>query len=280
MNCFMFPGQPLSRDAALPDDADFAEIRELVRSITRLDLDSFQWQAGEGTENVKLQVYGVAQSLYRLRALRRQGIRPDLVTQHSMGIYPSLVACGSLPEPLALEMTWRVGLAMAGMAGKQQYALGCVIGLTEEPLQAVASNNSVHLANYNTSRHFLLCGVKDDISSALAEATAKGAFSVSTFDCDAPLHTPLMAALELDLLEIFADYLYLEPVCPLIDHLDQRPLDAAGIPVFLLRELSRPVFWDRTYRALRRAGAGKFYELGCAQSLTKYNRWIESEIAA
>lgn len=280
MNCFMFPGQPLSRDAALPDDADFVELRELVRSITRLDLESFDWLEGEGTGNVKLQVYGVAQSLHQLRRLRREGIRPQLVTQHSMGIYPSLVACGSVPEAVAIELTWRAGVAMAAMGRERQYALGCVIGLTEEPLAEVARNNSVHLANHNTSRHFLLCGLKENIDAALAEATARGAFSVRAFDCDAPLHTPLMAPLEQELLEIFADYLYLDPICPLLDHLDQRSLDSAGIPVFLLRELSRPVYWEKTYRALRRAGASRFLEVGGSQALTKYNRWIEGEIAA
>jgi malonyl CoA-acyl carrier protein transacylase len=280
MNCFMFPGQPLSRETALPDDDDFVELRELVRSITRLELESFQWLEGEGTENVKLQMYGVAQSLHQLRRLRRQGIRPQLVTQHSMGIYASLVASGSVPEAVAIELTWRVGLAMAVMGRDRQYALGCVIGLSEAPLEQVAKNNSVHLANHNTSRHFLLCGLKEDISAALAEATAAGAFSVRAFDCDAPLHTPLMAPLEQELMEIFADYLYLDPICPLIDHLDQRALDAASIPVFLLRELSRPVYWEKTYRALRRQGAGQFFEMGGSQALTKYNRWIEGEIAA
>jgi [acyl-carrier-protein] S-malonyltransferase len=280
MNCFMFPGQPLSRGATLPDDADFAQIAELVRRVAHLDLESFDWLDGEGTDNVKLQLFGVAQSLYRLRRLRSQGVRPGLVAQHSMGIYPALVACDCLPEAQALEITWRVGSCLARMGKTQQYALGCVIGLTQEPVLALAGTNRVHLANHNTSHHFLLSGKKEDMAQAMVEAMETGAFSARTFSYDAPLHTPLVAQMEQELGEVFADYRYAEPACPLMDHLDQNYLSAAGIPRFMLRELSLPVYWERTYRTLRTAGVKNFFEVGAGEALKKYNRWIEGEIEA
>ena len=36
--------------------------------------------------------------------------------------------------------------------------LTCVIGLAIGPLEAIAANNDIHIANHNTSRHFLLAG--------------------------------------------------------------------------------------------------------------------------
>ena len=277
MICFMFPGQPLSRLASLPEDEDFVRVAELVRRVTRFDLESFDWLKGEGSEDLKLQLFGVAMSLYRLRRLRRDGVRPDLVAEHSMGIYPALAACGSVAEAEAIEMTWRVGSALIGMSHPQQYGLGCVIGLTLEPVLALAANNGVHLANHNTSRHFLLSGTREGIASAVAEALAAGAFSARGFDCDAPLHSPLMAPLEGELRAIFAGYSYAEPACPLLDHLDQKYLCRDDIPQFLLRELSLPVYWEKSYRALRARGIGAFYEVGTGEALKKYNRWIDSE---
>lgn len=278
MKCFMFPGQPLSPRQKLPDDPDFAEVSGLVRQTAHLDLESFEWLKGEGSENVKLQLLGVAESLYMLRKLRRHGIEPDIAAQHSMGIYPALVACGSIGEAEAVEITWRVGSAISRMKSGG-YALGCVIGLTLHPILDVALNNSVYLANLNTSRHFLLCGKKEAIDLAVAEAAEAGAFSVRTFGCDAPLHTPLMAPLDQELFAIFKEYRYRDPQCPLLDHLDQHYLHGFEIPRFMLRELSLPVYWEQTYRTLRRAGAKEFRELGSGDSLTKYNRWIEGEIA-
>lgn len=277
MNCFMFPGQPLSRSTALPGDADFAEIAEMARRRAHFDLESFGWLGEESTDNVKLQLFGVAVSICRLRNMRREGVKPDLAAEHSMGIYPALAACGSLPEAEVIELTWRVGSCLAHMGKNRQYALGCVIGLTLEPLRAVAENNGVYLANHNTSRHFLLSGERADMEAAMAESLEQGAFSAKTFPCDAPLHTPLMAEVEQGLRGIFADYRYAEPLFPLMDHLDQEYLAAADLADFMLRQLSLPVYWERTYRALRAAGAGSFFEVGVGDALKKYNRWIDGE---
>lgn len=277
MNCFMFPGQPLSRVTTLPADDDFVSISEMVRRVASFDLESFSWLGEGSTDNVKLQIYGVAMSIYQTRKMRSQGVTPDLAAEHSMGIYAALAACGCLPEAEAVELTCRVGSCLAQMGKSRSYALGCVIGLTLEPLLAVAENNGVHLANHNTSRHFLLAGERSAMAAAMTEALALGAFSAKTFPCDAPLHTPLITEAEEALRDIFADYRYAEPVLPLLDHLDQEYLTASDLADFMLRELSLPVYWERTYRALRAAGVGTFYEVGAGDALKKYNRWIASE---
>jgi len=279
MNCFMFPGQPFSLSALLPDDPDYAHIVALVRQQAHFDLVKFIWLKEPGTDQVGLQLLGVAQSLYQLRRLRSHGVWPDLVAQHSMGIYPALVACGSLSEEQAIELTWRVGACLSAMGKTQQrYALGSVIGLTLDRVQAVADNNQVYVANHNTSRHFLLSGGKPQVDQALAEALASGAFSARSFPCDAPLHSPLVAQLEGELEDIFAGYRYAHPVLPLMNHLNQSYLVADEIRSFLLRELQLPVYWERTYRALKAAGIVSFYEVGEGETLRKFNRWIDSEI--
>ncbi len=73
MNCFMFPGQPMAFATPLPDDRDFAEIAVMAGERAFLDLATLSWTKGEPTENVKLQVYGAAMSLYRNRLLLQPG---------------------------------------------------------------------------------------------------------------------------------------------------------------------------------------------------------------
>ncbi len=279
MNCFMFPGQPLLRNAQMPDDADFLAIAEMARSRAHFDLYDFTWLGEEVTENVKLQIYGVSMSLYHARMLRREGISPHLIAEHSMGIYPSLAVCGSLPEEEVLEMTFRVGLGMARMGKTREFALGCIVGLTREPILSIAENNGVFPANLNTSRHFLLSGDRRKMESAEAEALENGAFSVKLFPCDAPLHTPLMAETEAEMMQIFSDYRYLDPIVPLMNHIDQDYLAAEDLAGFMMRELTLPVYWEKCYKALRKAGVTRFFEVGAGDSLKKYNRWIESEAA-
>jgi [acyl-carrier-protein] S-malonyltransferase len=279
MNCFMFPGQPLFHNSGMPDDRDFLEIAEMARTSAQLDLHDFTSLAEETSENVKLQIYGVAMSLYRARLLLREGTRPDLIAEHSMGIYASLAVSGSISEGDALEMTFRVGRLMTSMGKTAEYALGCIVGLTLERILSIAENNGVYPANLNTSRHFLLSGDRRKIESADAEALAAGAFSAKMFPCDAPLHTPLMSGIEKNLTEIFSDYNYREPTVPLMNHIDQDYLAAKEIADFLMRELTLPVYWEKSYKALKKAGVAKFFEVGAGDSLKKYNRWIESEAA-
>lgn len=279
MNCFMFPGQPLSHSGALPEDNEFHQIARLVHERAGLNLNDFSWTGQQATESVALQVYGVAMSLYRARLLSREGIRPRIIAEHSMGIYPALVASGALPEGDALELTARIGRCMSVMSEKGEYALGCIVGLPAETVLAIAENSSVFMANYNTSRHFLLAGKRRNIESMEAEALAGGAFSVKLFPCDAPLHTPLMESVSARLREIIAEYRYGEPAVPLMNHIDQNFLTSADVPDFLLRELLQPVYWERSYLALREAGVTKYHEVGVGDALKKYNRWIESEAA-
>jgi malonyl CoA-acyl carrier protein transacylase len=47
----------------------------------------------------------------------------------------------------------------------------------------------------------------------------------------------------------------------------------------MMRELEFPVYWEKCYKALKKAGAATFLEVGAGDSLKKYNRWIESEAA-
>lgn len=279
MHCFMFPGQPLLRAAEPADDKDYLAIRTLALAHTGLDIHDLSWRREPSSESVALQVYGAAISLYRTRLLLQEGHRPEMIAEHSMGIYAALAASGSISEGEALELTFRIGACIARMADTGDYALGCMVGLPQEPLRAIAENNGVFLANLNTSRHFLLSGEKHGIESAVAESLRSGVFSAKVFPCDAPLHTPLMEAAVESLREIVADYRYAQPVVPLLNHIDQGFLAGPEVADFLLRELLLPVYWEKSYQALRAAGVTKFIEAGVGDSLKKYNRWIESEAA-
>jgi malonyl CoA-acyl carrier protein transacylase len=279
MNCFMFPGQPLLRAAEPADDKEYQVVRTLALAHTGLDIHDLSWSRNPSSESVALQVYGAAISLYRTRLLFQEGNKPDMIAEHSMGIYAALAASGSISEGDALELTFRIGASIARMAETGDYALGCMVGLPLEPLLAIAENNGVFLANYNTSRHFLLSGERHRMESAVAEALQGGAFSAKVFPCDAPLHTPLMEESIESLREIVAEYHYAELAIPLMNHIDQDFLTASEVGDFLLREILLPVYWDKSYQALRAAGISKFIEVGVGDSLKKYNRWIESEAA-
>jgi malonyl CoA-acyl carrier protein transacylase len=273
----MFPGQPMSLKDMPVDDPAFQDMARRCQDVSGFNPLSGEQPSCTLSGNIRLQLFGTTMSLYRHDLLLRTRGLPDIAAEHSMGIYPALAACGSIVSTVALELTWRVGLCLAAMGERCEYALGSIVGLAADRVSMVAANNGVHIANYNTSQHFLLAGEWAGIQSATAEAEASGAFSVGVFPCDAPLHTPLIEEVAAGLRTIVADYTFQEPHIPLMDHLEQRRLKAEDIPGFLVAELCRPVFWEKTYRALRHAGVQHFYEAGAGMALTKFNRWIDSE---
>lgn len=277
MICWMFPGQPVAFAEIPCDVPEFQAIARLCRETTGFNPLENDTSAPGLCESVKLQLFGVCASLCRIDQLTGQGGVPDLIAEHSMGIYPALAASGSIDNATALALTCRIGVSMAQMGSQREYALGCVIGLASGPLEVIAANHGVYIANRNTSRHFLLAGERTRVEAAAAEAVSAGAFSVNTFPCDAPLHTPLIAEKSEELQRIVAEYRYQEPRIPLVEHIAQTTLTTATIPGFLVEELCRPVYWETTYRSLRSRGVVRFQELGTGSALSKFNRWIDSE---
>lgn len=278
MNLWLFPGQPLQFVQSLPVDKDFEALAVLCRKQCGYDLVKQQPVSGAClSRHTCLQIYGVAMSLYRARQLYNAGFTPGLIVEHSLGIYAALVAAKSISEQVALELVCRHGSCMFRMASQKEYSLGCPIGLRVEAVEAATRNNGAFVANYNTSRHFLISGEKVAVEAALAECQAAGAFSVSSFPCEAPLHTPLMSEVEQELAAIVAEYYFAEPQVPLVESLNQSRLSAAAIPSFLVQELLQPVYWERTWLQLRRSGFARCTEVGSGQALTKFNRWIDSE---
>jgi len=273
----MFPGQPVLWNIPPLNDDSFRRIAETCFSMTGFDPLTGSANNRALTESVKLQLFGVCCSLWKNEQLTSGNAPPDLLAEHSMGIYAALAASGVLSANEALEITFRGGTLMAETFGSDKYALGCIIGLTILQVQSIALNNGVYVANYNTSRHVMLAGAGSGIESAKIEAEAAGAFSASLFHADAPLHTPLMNNITADLRTILADYHCNEPSIPLMGHIDQQLLTAATIPEFICSELSMPVYWEKTYHALRKRGVARFVEVGSGLSLTKFNRWIDSE---
>ena len=275
---WLFPGQPLHCEQFTDLDHDLDQLHQLCCEVTGYDLILGQPCVGRTLSNhTALQIHGVVSSLYRSRCLKKSGEAPDLLAEHSLGIYAALAVAGCISEQSALELVARIGNSMSRLSGSREYALGCPIGLAVDPVEAAARNNGVYVANYNTSRHFLLAGEKRKIESALAECQAAGAFSVSSFACEAPLHTPLMAEISSELAAIVADYRFTEPQVPLIESLAQTSLTAAAIPAFLVAELQQPVYWERSWTSVRAAGVTRCIEVGSGQALTKFNRWIDSE---
>jgi len=95
---FCFPGQlqerPSLEDHPLREDAHFKELLRRASGQTKFDLLNFSFKGEEKEEDLslKLQIATYILSLVHFYRLREAGWNPDILAEHSMGIYAALAA--------------------------------------------------------------------------------------------------------------------------------------------------------------------------------------------
>ena len=79
----------------------------------------------------------VATSLAILAALRREGIRPDVVVGHSVGEFAALASVEALDTADAIALVRERGLAMAEAAKRHPGSMAAILGLEDEQVETL-----------------------------------------------------------------------------------------------------------------------------------------------
>lgn len=193
--------------------------------------------------------------------------RPDMVAGHSLGEYSALVAAGALTFADGLRLVRLRGELMQRAGEEQRGTMAAVVGLDPETVAAVCRDASsagiVQPANLNAPGQIVISGSLEGVRLAMDLAKQRGAKLVKELVVSGAFHSPLM--------QTAGDGLRKE--------LDQTPLRDAEIPVYanvtaapvtraaeirelLHRQLTHPVRWEESIRAMDAAGASVFQELG------------------
>jgi len=286
--CFIFPGQLLElpyldadilRDGALFHDV-ITKARELV---------GFEWStrafkdpALKKYSNLKLQILSYLISVIYYNYLRREGIVPDVISEHSMGIYAALVASGVFTFEEGLELVFRIGLLLEQRAEEMNGAMASIIGLTEDEIHSIFERfNSYRLfiANYNGSRQFVLSGEREGIEKTI-ELALNGYHAIAARELvlNVPLHCKLIKVMKKDLVELLSTFNPKEGTIPVINHLTADICKQKSIRKFLCEEIYKPVLWDRCVQKLIGCGTHLFIEVGYGETLCKLIRWINKDV--
>jgi [acyl-carrier-protein] S-malonyltransferase len=112
-------------------------------------------------------------------------------------------------------------------------------------------------------------------------AKARGAKRAVTLPMSAPSHCSLMRPAAQRLAQRLAATPIRAPEVPVINNVDvAAPTDEAAIRDSLVRQLSHPVRWVETVRAIAQRGAGRILECGPGGVLTALNRRVAPEMEA
>jgi len=236
------------------------------------------------TENTQPAIFTVSVAAFRVLAAET-GIRPVAGAGHSLGEYSALVAAGALPLREAVRVLRSRGRYMQEAVPVGEGAMAAILGLSptevEEACRAGAALGVVSPANFNGGGQVVISGAAKAVAAACEAAKAAGAKRALPLPVSAPFHCALMAPAA----ERLAPELRAIPqgpfAFPVIANVTGAPYGAGdAVAEVLIRQITAPVRWEESIRAMRAAGADAFVEVGPGTVLSGLLRRIEKGAAS
>jgi [acyl-carrier-protein] S-malonyltransferase len=282
----LFPGQAsqfvgMGRNLCEEDAAS----RELFEAAeTRLGLPlrelCFEGPIERLTETRHAQPAILLVSLACQAYLKRAGVAPSVVAGHSLGEYSALVAAGVIEPLRALELVALRGRLMFASGEETPGTMAAVIGLDREAVERccadAAAGDVLQLANINSPEQLVISGGVAAVERGMAACTEAGAKKVVPLTVSGAFHSDLMASAAEELGAALRETEFADAAAPVIPNVTARPTrDGAELRELLIEQLTRPVLWVDSMRALRGVDEKPILEVGPGKVLMGLMRRID-----
>jgi [acyl-carrier-protein] S-malonyltransferase len=212
----------------------------------------------------------------------RGGAQPVLVSGHSLGEFTALVCAGSIEFRAAVGLVRYRGEVMQEAVPAGAGAMAAILGLADEEVEAACreattgAGSVVEAANFNSPGQVVIAGESAAVERAIAAAKARGAKRAVMLPVSVPSHSSLMRGAAERLRGRLSAVTLKPPAIRYLSAVDAAAhTEPADIRDLLVRQLSSPVRWTDTLRALAEPGVGQIIECGPGRVLTGLNRRIE-----
>lgn len=215
------------------------------------------------------------------RAWRSRGGRlPAVVSGHSLGEFTALVCAESLDFAATVELVRFRGQIMQEAVPVGSGAMAAILGLEDEAVLAAcreaAQGAVVEAVNFNSPGQVVIAGDAAAVARAIELARDRGAKRAVPLPVSVPSHSSLMRSAGERLRERLQSVAVQAPLIRYVSAVDatshEHPDDIRDM---LVRQLSSPVRWTDTVRALAGSGLGQLIECAPGKVLTGLNRRIE-----
>lgn len=191
--------------------------------------------------------------------------RPDMVAGHSLGEFSALAAAGAMSFDDALRLVALRASEMQKCCEAVPGTMAAVIGLPDAAVEDICAevDGIVIAANYNCDGQVVISGEKEAVAEACAKMKEAGAKRALPLAVSGAFHSPLMEPARLALGEAIAATPIVEPVCPVYQNVTATAeTDPVRIKANLLAQLTSPVRWTQSVKAMIADGAESFTEIG------------------
>ena len=288
---FIFPGQgsqAVGMGQALSlASAAAREVFQEVDEALGQNLSKLMFEGPEAdltlTENAQPAI--MANAIAALRVLEKEGglllaDKAAYVAGHSLGEYTALCAAGSLGLAETARLLKLRGQAMQAAVPVGEGAMAALLGLDFEAAVKAAAEGAqgevCQAANDNAPGQVVLSGTFDGLEAATAGLHEAGVRKIVPLKVAGPFHSPLMTGAAKAFGTLLAGATFADAAIPVIQNTDPTPTsDAAMIRQRLLGQITSPVRWTETMRALLAAGVEVAIECGPGSVLAGLARRVD-----
>lgn len=200
-----------------------------------------------------------------LAELMGSDFQPDMVAGHSLGEFSALVAAGSLDFESGLKLVAQRADAMQRACEVSQGTMAAIIGLDDAVVEKICAETPgvVVPANYNCPGQLVISGEVKAVEEACAKLTEAGARRAMILPVGGAFHSPLMEPARSDLAKAIESTAFQAPRCPVFQNVPAAGVtDPEEIKKNLVAQLTSPVLWTQSMRAMVDAGATAAIEVG------------------
>ncbi|HEY2462018.1 MAG TPA: ACP S-malonyltransferase [Candidatus Acidoferrum sp.] len=217
------------------------------------------------------------------RVLAEKGITPDFVAGHSLGEYSALVAAGALKFADAVQLVRKRGQYMQEAVPAGEGAMAAIMGLSPavvtDACKRAAENEVCSPANLNSPEQTVISGSAGAVKRAVEIASQLGAKRAVILAVSAPFHSALMMPAQERLAKDLQKIGISDLRMPLVTNVDADTITTgAEAREALIRQVSMPVRWEESVRALIDEGVNTFVEVGPGRVLAGLLRQIERSV--
>ncbi len=233
------------------------------------------------TANTQPAILTVSLAVYRI--LEEKGIAPNLVAGHSLGEYSALVAAGALMFRDAVQLVRKRGEYMQEAVPAGEGAMAAIMGLAPAQVSGIckkaADGQVVGPANLNSPEQTVISGHASAVKRAVEIASQSGAKRAVVLGVSAPFHCPLMMPAQQRLEGDLRQTAFSALRVPLVTTVDAEVITSGEeARDALIRQVTLPVRWEESMRALVEQGVSTFVEVGPGRVLSGLLRQIDRSV--
>ncbi len=266
---YVFPGQGSQFSGMGKDLYDSSPIaRTLFEEADRIlgfEISKIMFE-GSAEELKQTKVTQPAVFIHSVAAALSLGeeFQPTMVAGHSLGEFSALAASGALTFESALRLVYARALAMQKACEEVPSTMAAVLALPDEKVEEIcATIEGVVAANYNCPGQVVISGTKEAVAEACAALKEAGAKRALPLAVSGGFHSPCMASAREELAAAISATEFHTPRCPIYQNVDAQPhTNPEEIKQNLIAQLTSPVRWTQSVRAMLADGAEEFIECG------------------